>query len=112
MATEKIPDKRKQLSSAFSSGGGVNFENQVQTLFVVLMLTVGAVPCLPPWPIKKIKLQGRNADYNTADFIATTEEQSSGRQSKLLTQIKHSVRFTDNDATFGEVMQAAWLDFK
>jgi hypothetical protein len=75
------------------------------------MLTGGAVPCLPPWPIKKIKLQGRNADYNTDDFIATTEEQSSGRQSKLLAQIKHSVRFTDNDATFGEVIQAAWLDF-
>jgi hypothetical protein len=113
MPTEKFPDKRKQLSSPFSSGGGgVNFENQVQTLFVVLMLTGGAIPCLPPWPIKKIKLQGRNADYNTDDFITTTEEQSSGRQSKLLAQIKHSVRFTDNDVTFGEVIQAAWLDFK
>lgn len=104
--------KPKQLSNPFSSGGGgVAFENQVQTIFVVLMLTGGVVPCLPPWPIKKIKLQGRNQDYNTDDFIAFTEERSTGRKAKLLAQIKHRISFTENDSTLAEAIQAAWLDF-
>lgn len=112
MSPESPIATAKQLSNPFSTGGGgPNFENQIQSLFVVLMLTGGVVPCLPPWPIKKVKLQGRNQDYNTDDFIAFTEERSSGREAKLLAQIKHKVRFTENDATFAEVIKAAWLDF-
>lgn len=106
-------DDGKQLSNPFSTGGGgPSFENQVQTAFVILMLTGGAVPCLPAWPIQKIKLQGRYAGYNTDDFIAFVEDRNSGRKAKLLAQIKHQVNITENDATFSEVMQAAWLDFQ
>ncbi|HXQ73040.1 MAG TPA: hypothetical protein VN844_21250, partial [Pyrinomonadaceae bacterium] len=109
--TSAIP-KAKQLSNPFSTGGGgPNFENQVQSMFVVLMLTGGVAPSLPPWAIKKIKLQGRNQDYNTDDFIAFTEERSSGREAKLLAQIRHRISFTEGDSSFAEVVQAAWLDF-
>src|SRR5947207_3333434 len=102
----------KQIANPFSTGGGgSNFENQVQTAFVVLMLTGGAVPGLQPWPIKKIKLQGRYAGYKTDDFIAFVEEHGTGQTAKLLAQIKHTVSITENDATFGEVIQAAWSDF-
>jgi hypothetical protein len=88
MSPESPIATAKQLSNPFSTGGGgPNFENQIQSLFVVLMLTGGVVPCLPPWPIKKVKLQGRNQDYNTDDFIAFTEDRSSGREAKLLAQI-------------------------
>lgn len=102
-----------QLSNPFSAGGGGNnFENQVQSAFVVLMLTGGAVPCLRPWPIKRIKLQGRYEEYKTDDFIAFVEERAGGQKAKLLAQIKHSVGITEGDPTFSKVIQAAWKDFQ
>ena len=75
------------------------------------MLTGGVVPCLPPWPVKKIKLQGRYTGYQTDDFIVFVEERGTGQTAKLLAQIKHTVSITKNDSTFGEVIQAAWSDF-
>ena len=59
------------------------------------MLTGGVVPCLRPWPIKKIKLQGKYAGYNTDDFIAFVEERTGEQKAKLLAQIKHSVAITE-----------------
>ena len=76
------------------------------------MLSCGVVPCLPPWPVKEIKLQGRYAGYNTDDFIVITEERTGGRKAKLLAQIRHSLSITENDSTFSDVIQAAWLDFQ
>jgi hypothetical protein len=75
------------------------------------MLTGGLAPCLPPWPIKRIKLQGRYAGYNTDDFIAFVEDGSGGNKAKLLAQVKHAISITENDKMFGEVIQAAWQDF-
>jgi len=101
-----------QLSNPFSTGGGgPSFENHVQAAFVVLMLTGGVVPCLQPWPIKKIKLQGRYEGYNTDDFVAFVEGRDECQKAKLLAQIKHSVSVTANDTVFGDVIQAAWKDF-
>jgi hypothetical protein len=63
-----------QLSNPFSTGGGGhNFENNVQSAFVVLMLSGGVVPCLPPLPIRQIILQGKYAGYDTDDFIVFAE---------------------------------------
>ena len=108
-----MSDEGTQLSNPFSTGGGGhNFENQVQAAFVVLMLTGGVVPCPQPWPIKKIKLQGRYEGFNTDDFIVFLENRSNGHKAQLLAQIKHSVSIADADATFGEVLRAAWLDFQ
>jgi hypothetical protein len=108
-----MSDEGAQLSNPFSTGGGGhNFENHVQAGFVVLMLSGGVVPCLPPWPVKEIKLQGRYAGYNTDDFIVITEERTGGRKAKLLAQIRHSLSITENDSTFSDVIQAAWLDFQ
>jgi hypothetical protein len=74
----------KQLATPFSTGGGgSSFENQVQTAFVVLMLSGGIVPGLSPWPIKKIKLQGRNSGYKTDDLIAFVEEHGTGQTAKI-----------------------------
>jgi hypothetical protein len=77
-----------------------------------MMLSGGVAPCLPPWPINKIKLQGRYAGFNTDDFIAFTEERNGSRTAKLLAQIKHAVSITEEDEVFGKVIQAAWLDFR
>ena len=103
---------KKQLSNAFSTGGGgVNFETRVQAAFVTLMLCGGVAPAMPPWPISKIKLQGKHAGFETDDFIAFVVAPGGGPEYKLLAQIKHSLSITENDATFREVIAAAWHDF-
>jgi len=102
----------KQLSNPFSTGGGgVHFETHVQASFVVLMLTGGFAPCMPCWPIRKIKLQGKFAGYDTDDMIVFIEKAGSDQKCKILSQIKHSISITENDKVFGEVIQSAWNDF-
>lgn len=99
-------------SNPFSlGGGGVNFETRVQAAYTVLMLTGGVVPCLPAWPIQKIKLQGKDVGFNTDDFIAFVQNPETKEVAKLLAQIKHEVSITENDAVFSDVIVAAWHDF-
>ena len=107
-----MSNTRKKLSNPFSTGGGGSvFEAHVQASFVALMLTGGFVPCLPCWPITKIKLQGKYAEYDTDDLIVFVENPDSHQKRKLLGQIKHSISITKGDKIFGEVIQAAWSDF-
>lgn len=75
------------------------------------MLTGGYSPCLPCWPIKKVKLQGKFLDYNTDDLIVFVESEDGQQKRKLLGQIKHSIGITEQHSKFGEVIQAAWNDF-
>jgi hypothetical protein len=108
-----MSDEPAKLSNPFSTGGGgYNFENNVQSAFVVLMLSGGVVPCLPGLPIKQIILQGKYAGYDTDDFIVFVGSQDGKKRAKLLTQIKHSISFTKNNSVFKEVMQSAWSDFQ
>lgn len=101
-----------RLSSPYlTGGGGHNFEVSVQTAFAVLMLAGGYAPCLPQWPIYKIKLQGKYAGYQTDDFIAFARRPGDTREAKLLAQIKHSVSITEGDETFEAVIRSAWFDF-
>jgi len=105
--------KAKQISNPFSTGGGGNnFETRVQAAFVALMLTGGFAPCLPLWTIKKIKLQGKYAGYDTDDLIVFAKSPDSEKEVKLLGQIKHFVKITYRDKVFGQVIQSAWSDFK
>jgi hypothetical protein len=102
----------KQISNPSSTGGlGIHFENRVQASFVVLMLTGGFAPCLPTWPIYKIKLQGKYQNFDIDDLIIYTKQPGGDRQAKLLGQIKHSISLTKGNKEFGEVIQAAWRDF-
>ncbi|WP_031463700.1 hypothetical protein [Paenibacillus polymyxa] len=104
--------KDKQLSNPFSmGGGGVHFEAHIQASFVILMLTGGVAPCLSPWPITEIKLQGKVDGYNTDDLIVLIEEPVSKKKRKLLGQIKHRISITQGDKMFSEVIRAAWSDF-
>ncbi len=102
----------KQLSNPIStSGAGIHFENRVQTSLVLLMLANGYAPCLPNWPIFKIKLQGKYQGYDTDDFIVYTKQLDSEKQAKLLGQIKHSINITNSNESFKDVIIAAWSDF-
>ena len=105
-------ENSKQISNSASTGGlGTHFENRVQTAFSVLMLTGGFSPCLPTWPIVKIKLQGKYQNFETDDLIVYCKDSITGKQAKLIGQIKHSVKITESNSTFGEVIEAAWNDF-
>jgi hypothetical protein len=105
-------DSSKQLSNPISTGGlGNHFENRVQASFVLLMLTGGYSPCLPNWPIYKIKLQGKYKGFNTDDLIVFTKKINSDNQAKLLAQIKHTISVTNSSEKFGEVITSAWNDF-
>jgi hypothetical protein len=102
----------KQLSNPFSTGGGGgHFEAHVQAFFVTLMLTGGFAPCLPCWPIREIKLQGKIDGFDTDDLIVFVEDPGNKQKGKLVGQIKHTIRITQDNPTFGAVMQAAWNDF-
>ena len=69
-------DSTKKISNPFSTGGGgFQFESQVQASFVVLMLADGYAPCMPCWPISKIKLQGKFAGYSTDDLIVFVKKE-------------------------------------
>lgn len=102
-----------KLSNPFSTGGGgYNFENNIQTMFVILMLSGGVAPCLPAIPIKKIKLQGRYEGYETDDCIVFLEQRVGDEKPKLLAQIRHKIRIAEKDKMFRDVICAAWRDFK
>lgn len=108
-----MPEPAKQQSNPFSTGGGgVSFETRVQAAFTVLMLSGRLAPCLPPFPITKIKLQGRYAGFNTDDFIVFAKQPETEREARLLAQIKHDISITAKDTTFAEVIQSTWNDFK
>lgn len=108
----QISMNKKQLSNPFSTGGGGgHFEAHVQASFVALMLTGGYTPCLPCWPIKEIKLQGKIDGYDTDDLIVIVEKTDSKEKCKLLGQVKHSISITQGDGVFSEVIKAAWNDF-
>ncbi|SMC60785.1 hypothetical protein [Polynucleobacter kasalickyi] len=103
---------KKQLSNPFSTGGGgVHFETHIQASFVTLMLTGGRTPCLPPWPISKINLQGKIDGYEVDDLIVTVTNFTTGEERKLLAQIKNSIAVTEKNEIFGSVISAAWIDF-
>jgi hypothetical protein len=107
-----MDSERKQLANPFSTGGGgTDFENQVQSAFVVLMLTRGTAPCVAPAPITTIKLQGKYEGYDTDDFIIFVDDVA-GRKAKLLGQIKHGATITGGDVAFTAAISAAWRDFK
>jgi len=105
---------KRALSNPFSSGGGgVFFECAVQSGYVVKMLTGAFAPCLKwSWPIVELKLQGKNAGFQTDDFIAFAEEKPNGRRARLLAQIKHAVTISAQDPVFAVVVAAAWADFR
>jgi len=102
----------KQLSNPFSTGGGgPRFEANIQATFVTLMLSGGYAPCLPPWPIVEIKLQGKVAGYATDDLIVFVENPANNDRRRLLGQVKNSITITAKNKLFSEVIQAAWSDF-
>ena len=95
-----------KLSNSFSTGGGGgSFERRIQTVFLLALLVDGFSPILNA-PIERIAFQARQLGHAVDDMAVFS---TSG--AKLLCQMKHSLSVTEKDATFQEVMRAAWHDF-
>lgn len=99
--------QRANQSNPFSTGGGgVNYEVNVQTYYAACMLMGNRIPHLNSEEIVKIKLQGHYDGFDTDDCIIYGKD---GR--KLLCQIKHSIKISENNNTFNEVIESAWNDY-
>lgn len=90
-------------------GGGTNFEQSIQTAFLVTMLVGGNVPCLPSSRISEIALQVTNRGYETDDLLVITK--SEDEEHRILIQIKHDILFTVNSKICKEVFTDFWKDF-
>lgn len=104
-----INTKVAMLSNPFSTGGGgYYFERRVQAVFILSLLVEGFSPVLN-CPIKEISFQTKRLGYDIDDLLVIGHH--NGQTQKLLCQIKHSLRITENDGIFQEVVAAAWSDF-
>lgn len=94
-----------QRSSPFSTGaGGVHFEERVQAVFLLSLITGSFSPVLD-FPLISLTFQAKYKGWNTDDFLAES------KHGKLLCQIKHKIRITRSDKEFHKTIQAAWADF-
>lgn len=90
-------------------GGGTNFEQNVQTAFLVTMLVGGDVPCLQSTRISEIALQVTNRGYETDDLLVVAK--SDEGEHRMLIQIKHEITFTEKNELCKEVFSAFWKDY-
>ena len=90
-------------------GGGTNFEQLVQTAFLITLIIRGNVPCIASSELAEVALQVTNRGYETDDFLAIAKSRNG--EHRLLIQIKHDISFTIDNKKFKEVISAFWKDF-
>ena len=74
----------KRLTNPYSAGGGgPRFKSCVQAMHLTQMLTQGPAPCLPPWPIKAIKLQTRSDGAELDDMMVIAQKPTGSEQCTL-----------------------------
>ncbi len=97
------------ISNSFSTGGGgVNFEQQIQAMFLMSLLTKSLCPVING-QINRVSFQAKHHGYDVDDIVVYTYANSC--EGKLLCQIKHKITVSENNCTFQEVISAAWSDF-
>ncbi|MBR0238481.1 MAG: hypothetical protein IJQ39_10355 [Thermoguttaceae bacterium] len=92
-----------------SSGGGFQYEYQVLTSFVVLMLTRGYVPMFPNFTIDKISFQTNRLGNLVDDFLIELSNQH--KHIKILGQIKHTLTSIPTGTEAKETIKRAWQDY-
>lgn len=99
-----------KISNAFATGGGgVNFEQQIQAMFLLSLLLDGFCPAMNE-QTKRVCFQAKHMGYDVDDLVVFTYRNQS--EGKLLCQVKHSITISENDTVFQDVICAAWNDFK
>lgn len=90
-------------------GGGTNFEQSVQTAFLITLLIRGNVPCVSSSELTEVAVQVTNKGYQTDDIFALAK--SGNAEHRLLIQVKHNISFTADNQIFKEVISAFWKDY-
>lgn len=99
------------MSNPFSAGGGGQFfEAKVQASFLLPLLIAGRIPCLPSGSIASVRLQAKQAGFDTDDVVVTIRTHSD-TQHRLLAQIKHHAAIAVSDEQFYGALASAWSDF-
>ncbi len=98
-----------RISNAFTTGGGgVNFEQQIQAMFLLSLLVDGFCPAMNE-STKRVCFQAKHLGYDVDDLVVFTFRNRN--EGKMLCQVKHSITATSKNHTFQEVISAAWSDF-
>jgi hypothetical protein len=90
-------------------GGGTNFEQSVQTAFLITLIIRGNVPCVASSELTEVAVQVTNKGYQTDDIFALAK--STNSEHRLLIQVKHNISFTADNQVFKEVISAFWKDY-
>jgi hypothetical protein len=97
-------------SNVYSQGGGgTHYEFEVQTAFFISFLLGCEVPGLPNCYIMEFRQQSGSLGYATDDLLLKCK--GLDEEPKVLLQIKHNIRISENSDLFKEVLEAAWSDF-
>ena len=100
-----------EVSNPFSTGsGGQLFEAKVQASFLLHLLIGGRVPCLPSGTIQSVRLQAKQAGFDTDDVVITVRGDA-GTEHRLLAQVKHHAAIAVSDVEFCDALASAWSDF-
>ena len=91
------------------AGGGTNFEQSVQTAFLITLIIRGNVPCVASSELTEVAFQVTNRGYQTDDLLAIAK--SAFAEHRLLIQVKHDISFTGENKIFKEVISAFWKDY-
>lgn len=102
----------KRLSNPASTGNpGVTYEQRVQAVYVLAMLSGSAVRLARHERVVELRFQAGVHGYKTDDLMCTLQDDV-GALRRALLQIKRNVRAIASDADFVDALTAAWLDFQ
>ena len=102
----------KWLSNPASTGGaGVTYEQRVQSVYLLAMLSGGAVELARHERVIELRFQAGVHGYKTDDLVCTLQDDT-GASRRALLQVKRDVRAVASDANFVDALIAAWLDFQ
>ena len=92
----------KKLSNSISTGGGGTFfENEVQSSFILLMLSKGIFnPINNNAIVEKIDLQAKRNGYELDDMVVHAKSMLNNTPYKMLTQIKRNISIQKSDSDF------------
>ncbi|UTD16570.1 ATP-binding protein [Tenacibaculum mesophilum] len=92
-----------------TGGGGFNYENYVQSSFLLQMMINGVIPSFPNGKIIEIGFQNKNKGYQTDDLFLQIEENNISK--RVISQIKYNIPISSKNEVFLEVIKAFWNDF-
>ena len=99
------------MSNPYSSGGGgTQFETRVVAYYATAVLTESPARALPGLNATEVLTQRADLGEPLDDVIVSGTT-NGGRTTKLSIQVKSSLRFTESDSEWVDVLEQAWATF-